>query len=160
MALVTGISPVVTITTQQGNSNVAPLGFASEIPLGRFYIREVFPNSSKFNGQFVLSRRWAQTPFRVQMNAGDLLSRQSAPGGSNQTKGIPGSRSLMYSTGGGAHGGDGATGNQHYVYDSSVYTKYRTMNAKARNYNDTSFGGSNNGSYVFSLASKRFIGAM
>lgn len=153
---VTGISPPVTISTQQGNSNTAPLGSASEVPRARLYIREVLPNSSKFQNQFVQSRRWAQTPFRVSMNAGDLLSRQTAPGGSNQTKGIPGSRSLMYSTGS-THKGDGATGNQHYVYDSSVYTKYRNVIAKAKNYNDTSFGGANNGAYVFSLASRRFI---
>jgi len=35
------------------------------------------------------------------------------------------------------------------VYDSSVYTKYRTLNAKAKTYDDPSFGGSNNGSFVF-----------
>jgi hypothetical protein len=153
--MVHGISPTVTISTQQGNSNNAPLGFASEIPLGRFKIRQIFPNSSKFNGEFVQSRRWAQTPFRVAMNAGDLLMRQSAPGGSNQVKGIPGRRSIMYVGMGGNASGNGATGNQHYVYDSSVYTKYKNLSAKAKNYDDVSFGGSNNGAYVFSLAIRR-----
>ena len=153
-----GISPTVTITTQQGNSNNAPLGGASEIPLGRMMIREVF-NTSKFNGVYVQSRPWAQTPFRVSMNAGDLMSRQTTPGGSNQVKGLIGSRSLMYDTGGTARG-NGATGNQHYVYDSSVYTKYKNLNARAKNYEDVSFGGANNGSYVFSMANGRFISAM
>jgi hypothetical protein len=152
-------SPKVTITTQQGNSNNAPLGGASEIPLGRFMIREMFPNSSKFNGEFVQSRRWAQTPFRVAMNAGDLLSRQTEPGGSNQVKGIPGRRALLFGSGGTASG-NGATGNQHYVYDSSVYTKYKNISAKAKNYDDISFGGANNGAYVFSLAGRRFTNAM
>ena len=155
--MVHGISPKVTISTQQGNSNNAPLGGASEIPLGRFVIREMLPNSSKFNGEFVHSRRWPQTPFRISMNAGDLLLRQSAPGGSNQVKGMPGRRSLMLVGSGGTASGNGATGNQHYVYDSSVYTKYKTISAKAKNYDDISFGGSNNGSYVFSMASRRFI---
>ena len=152
-----GISPTVTLTTQQGNSNTAPLGSASEIPLGRRIAREVFPASSKFNGVSVYGtgQHWAQTPFRIAMNAGDLMSRQNAPGGSNQVKGRPGSRSLMYSSGGPAKG-NGATGNQHYVYDSSVYTKYRNLTAKAASYDDPSFGGANNGSYVFSMRSQRF----
>jgi len=94
------------------------------------------------------------------MNAGDLLMRQSTPGGSNQVKGIPGRRSLMYSGNGGTASGNGATGNQHYVYDSSVYTKYKNISAKAKNYDDTSFGGSNNGAYVFSLSGRRFINSM
>ena len=158
--MVRGITPVVTITTQQGNSNTAPLGFASEIPLGRFMIRQMFPNSSKFNGVFVQSRQWAQTPFRVSMNAGDLMSRQTASGGSNQTKGRVGSRSIMYTASSGTATGNGATGNQHYVYDSSVYTKYRKITAKAKTYDDISFGGSNNGSYVFSMAGLRSIRAM
>jgi hypothetical protein len=146
------ISPKVTITTQQGNSNAAPFGFASEIPRSRFVIRQMLPNTTKFNGAYVLQSKLAQTPFRIAMNAGDLMSRQSVPGGSNQVKGISGSRSLMFIGGGGPAKGDGATGNQHYVYDSSVYTKYRNIRAKLNNYNDKSFGGANNGSYVFSLA--------
>jgi len=152
-------SPKVTISTQQGNSNTAPLGNASEVTRDRFFIRKVFPNTSKFNGQFVrTNNKWAQTPFRINMNAGDLLSRQRTPGGSNQVKGIPGSRSLMFHSGATASG-NGATGNQHYVYDSSVYTKYKNTKAKASNYYDKSFGGSNNGSYVFSMAGLSFTGA-
>ena len=151
--------PKVTLTTQQGNSNVAPLGFASEIPRDRFVIRDLFPATSKFQGTYVQTRSWPQTPFRVAMNAGDLLLRQAAPGGSNQVKGIPGSRALMLISGGKSTG-DGATGNQRYVYDSSVYTRYKTLTAKAKNYSDISFGGANNGSYEHELAGRRFIGSM
>ena len=141
-----------TLTTQQGNSNTAPLGEASQIPRDRFFLREVFPNTSRFAGKSVLPNRWAQTPFRVAMNAGDLYSRQSAPGGSNQVKGAVGRNitGLLLNSGG-VHKGDGASGNQHYVYDSSVYTKYKQLVAKNKNYNDISFGGANNGSYVHQM---------
>ena len=81
------ISPRVTNTTQQGNSMVAPAGEASQVPLDRKLIRKMFPTNSRFNNENVFSRTWAQTPFRVAMNAGDLLLRQAEAGGSNQIKG-------------------------------------------------------------------------
>jgi hypothetical protein len=145
-----GISPKVTLTTQQGNSNVAPAGEASQIPLDRMVVRKVFA-TNKFNDQYVLTGKWGQTPFRVAMNAGDLQSRQRVGGGSNQIKGSVGIGRYRNTLGfyGGAHKGDGASGNQHYVYDSSTYTSYRKRVAKNKNYNDSSFGGdSNNGSYT------------
>ena len=150
--------PPVLITTQQGNSNVAPFGEASAVTLDRRVVREMFPTGSKFQGTAVMTARWPQTPFRVAMNAGDLLLRKHAAGGSNQVKGLIGTRSLMYSSGGTASG-DGASGNQKYVYDSSVYTRYKTLRTKQSTYNDSSFGGSNNSAYVFSVASRRFIRA-
>jgi len=156
MMLNLSISPRITNTTQQGNSSVAPLGQASQIPLERMMIRRVFPNSSKFKGEYVNSKRWAQTPFRVAFNAGDLLLRQSEPGGPNQIKGS-GLGKYRYSLGfiDGTHSGDGASGNQHYVYDSSVYLRFKKLRAKQYNFNDTSFGGSNNGAYVATRAIRR-----
>ena len=156
-----GISPTVTNSTQQGNSMVAPLGEASQIPKDRMVIRKVFPASSTFEGKNVMTNNWAQTPFRIVMNAGDLLSRQYEPGGSNQVKGSVGIGRFKYtvggspSQGGSVMKGDGASGNQHYVYDSSVYTKYKRLIAKNKNYNDFSFGGANNGAYTSILASHR-----
>ena len=149
-----------TITTQQGNSNVAPLGEASMIPRDRFILRDMFPTTSKFGGVSVLNNRWAQTPFRVAMNAGDLFSRQAEPGGSNQVKGAVGRPHGMTLSFGGSRGGNGASGNQHYVYDSSVYTKYKKLVAKNKNYNDISFGGANNGSYVFQMGALHGIRTM
>jgi hypothetical protein len=125
------------LNTQQGNSSVAPLGEASQVPRDRFILRNAFPTTSRFSGSFVLSKQWAQTPFRVAMNAGDLYSRQSAAGGSNQVKGAVGRLSLALN-GGSVHKGTGASGNQHYVYDSSVYTRYKKLVAKNRNYSDIS----------------------
>lgn len=152
------VTPRPTNTTQQGNSNVAPAGEASQIPLDRKLIRKMFPTSSTFNGKPVFSRTWAQTPFRVSMNAGDLLLRQSAPGGSNQLKGSVGIGQYrnMLGSADSVKRGNGASGNQHYVYDSSVYARYKGLKAKQYNYNDTSFGGSNNGAYTAIMAIRRF----
>ena len=154
-----GISPTVTHSTQQGNSLVAPLGEASQIPRDRMVMRTVFPSSSSFEGKKVMTTAWAQTPFRITMNAGDLMSRQSHPGGSNQIKGSVGIGQFRYSLGAAQGGavtdGNGASGNQHYVYDSSIYTKYKRLVAKNRVYNDNSFGGSNNGAYTDILAGRR-----
>ena len=154
--MIHGISPVVTNTTQQGNSSVAPLGFASEIPRDRMILREVFPASSTFQNKQVLGNKWAQTPFRIVMNAGDLLSRKSVPGGSNQVKGAIGKYSPIYFSDS-SHKGDGASGNSKYVYDSSVYTKFKRLSAKTATYNDVTFGGSNNGAYVATRAARRFL---
>ena len=149
------VSPTVTITTQQGNSNTAPLGEASTIPRDRFVLRQVFPASSVFEGKRVLTNRWAQTPFRIAMNAGDLHSRQAAPGGSNQIKGAVGRfNKILFADS--VRKGTGASGNQHYVYDSSVYTRYKQLASKNKNYNDPSFGGSNNGAYTFIMRNLHF----
>jgi hypothetical protein len=144
-----GISPKVVLTTQQGNSNVAPGGEASQIPLDRMVVRKAFA-TNKFQNKFVLTNKWAQTPFRVAMNAGDLYSRQNEPGGPNQIKGSVGIGGYRNTLGfyGGTHKGDGASGNQHYVYDSSIYTTYKKRVSKNKNYNDVSFvGDDHNGSY-------------
>ena len=99
----------------------------SVIPRDRYVIRKAFPNSYKFQGNtHVMTGSLAQTPFRLAMNAGDPMSRQNI---------------------GGAGNGDGASGNQHFVYDSSDYIRFKKLQGKTRNYNDKTFGGSNNGSY-------------
>ena len=150
-----------TLTTQQGNSNTAPLGEASQIPRDRFILRNMFPTTSVFDGKAVLPNRWAQTPFRVAMNAGDLYLRQSESGGSNQVKGSVGRPTGLALSFGGVHAGNGASGNQHYVYDSSVYIKYKQLAAKNHNYNDSSFGGDkNNASYVHLKGIRRGIATM
>lgn len=135
--------PPVLITTQQGNSNVAPLGEASQIPRDREILRRVF--------QYTKSAG-AATPFRVAMNAGDLYSRQNEPGGPNQLGGVGRFRTMF---GDGVQAGNGASGNQHFVYDSSDYTTYKKLVAKNKNYNDTSFGGANNGAYTAIMAIRR-----
>jgi hypothetical protein len=144
-----GISPTVTNSTQQGASNVAPLGEASQIPRDRFKLRTVFPST--------ITKQWACSPFRVAMNAGDLYSRQYTPGGANQIKGSVGVGRYRNTLGSadGVQVGNGASGNQHRVYDSSDYTTYLKLVAKNRNYDDFSFGGANNGAYVPLMAIRR-----
>ena len=153
-----GISPRIITTTQQGNSMVAPLNEISQIPRDRTVLRDSFPTTSTFDGKYVLTTSWPQTPFRVAMNAGDLLLRQTEPGGPNQVKGTIWTRPGGFpSKQNGVHKGNGASGNQHYVYDSSVYTRYRRLYAKNKNYNDFSFGGDqHNASQVALAAIKRF----
>ena len=85
------------------------------------------------------------TPFRVVMNAGDPLGgHQSGPNPYfprvSQLAG--GFRTLPNARQDGVHTGDsGYSGNPNYVYDSSVYTKYKSLSAKRLNYNAYSFGG-------------------
>lgn len=142
------VSPRVTNSTQQGASLSAPLAEASQIPLDRMLVRKMFPNSSKFNGEYVLTKTWKTSPFRVFTNSGDLLNRQDEPGGSNQVGGVgTGQFKIRMGLGGSKHHGTGASGNQHYVYDSSDYIKFKRLRTKLGNYTDTSFGGSNNGSF-------------
>jgi len=147
----------ITNTTQQGNSNVAPAGEASQISLDREYIRRVFQTNS-VNGKGIMKTRWPQTPFRVVMNAGDLYLRQSEPGGANQVKGSVGigRYRMTLASVDGVKRGDGASGNQHYVYDISDYTRYKKLRAKLQNYNDTTFGGNTNGAYVPLMSVRRF----
>ena len=87
----------------------------------------------------------ATTPFRVVMNAGDPLGAvQSGPSSrfplTSQLGG--GFRTLPNAKRDGVHSGTaGYTGNPSFVYDSSVYTTYKSLSAKRRNYNAYSFGG-------------------
>ena len=93
------------------------------------------------------------TPFRVAMNAGDIRgtvnkgpdSRLPTP---NQVNG-PMVNTQQNKGDGVKHQDAAFTGNPKYVYDSSDYTKYKKLTDKLKQYNDKSFGGSNNGSYSF-----------
>ena len=104
-----------------------------------------------------------QTPFRVVNNAGDLLLRQTySCGGSCQTfqsrpnlKGLRGHFGAIQSICDGSNV-EPAACNQHWVYDSSDYIRYKKQAAVVKNYNDISYGGANNGSYVASKAVRRY----
>lgn len=104
-----------------------------------------------------------QTPFRVVNNAGDLLLRQYySCGGACQTfqsrpnlKGLRGHFGAIQSVCDGSRV-EPASCNQHYVYDSSDYIRYKKQEAVVKNYNDISYGGSNNGSQVAIRAIRRY----
>ena len=98
-------------------------------PLARMTYRRMVPSSSKFQGKYVLTNRWPLTPFRVITNSGDLLLRPTAPSPISQLS----TRTLQWSRRDGATSGDGASGNQKYVYDSSIYVKMQGLKAILKN---------------------------
>ena len=99
----------------------------------------VFPNNAN-----------AITPFRRFFNAGDAAGALVGQQGISPLLGRPinqvGSSSLVSrlhtNTYGGVQPGQSFfSGNPKYVYDSSLYVRYRGLVAKNRLYNDSSFGG-------------------
>jgi len=91
--------------------------------MDHLFLTKMFTVSSQFQGDYVLTRRWPATPFRIVMNAGDPLARQAVPSPVNQLS----TKTMRWSSRDGTRSGDGASGNQHYVYDHSVYVKYKGL---------------------------------
>ena len=127
--------------------------------MDRVWLRRAFNGTGHVSGTNGTRRRAAAgtpfpiTPFRKAFNAGDVEGTvNSAPDaqypGANQVNGRTGSRLNTYS--GGVHNNGGAvfSGNPKYVYDSSDYIRFKKLSAKNKTYNDSSFGGANNGSFV------------
>ena len=76
-------------------------------------VSKSFPTTSKHNGKFIMTNNFAQTPFRLAMNAGDpdLKIRSGArPPASGKSA--------------------------NFVYDSSDYTRFKKLQARNRNYNE------------------------
>ena len=122
----------------------------------RFILREAFGNhrptyASRYS--FLNLPNSRTTPFRRAYNAGDPAgsyneSLFSFLPGSNQLNGQ--AISMLKIKAGGVHNDGGAlfSGNPKYVYDGADYTRYKKLKAMNKTYNDYSFGGANNGSYV------------
>ena len=114
----------------------------------RFTLREAW-NGSAATGR-VNNRKISATPFRAVNNAGDLLNRMYySSGGSNQVTNVRNQYGWDILAGSVKKSNDGtgipsATCNTKFVYDGSDYTKFKKLQAINRNYNDLSFGGSNN----------------
>jgi hypothetical protein len=139
-----------------------------ERSLSRAYLRRAFGNqwlnpsldihSPNF---YVINKRSKTTPFRAIMSAGDVNGTVNQAGSRNlptinqvQAPRVQGTQNI---TGGPRNDGNSYfTGNPKYVYDSSTYTKYKQLKSVNKTYDDKSFGGSNNGSYSFLLAVRRF----
>jgi hypothetical protein len=118
-------------------------------------------SNERSKGRLTVRRAWAPHngnnrslcgPFRTVLNAGDVRARQNYKcGGPNQVKTGP---SFVRRVGDGVKSNCDGTGveaascNPKYVYDSSDFIKFKKQSAKNKNYNDSTFGGSNNGSYV------------
>jgi len=121
----------------------------------RLILREGYGNYSFLTNLGVISPgfKTGLTPFRQAFNAGDItLSVNSGPHPNlprnTQINGI--NTTIARAKGDAINKGTAAfSGNPKYVYDSSDYTKFRYLKATLNNYNDKSFGGSNNGQYTF-----------
>ena len=94
------------------------------------------------------------TPFRAIMSAGAVNGTINQSGSSNlinsnqvQQPRVKGTQNNPRSIN--TEGNSYFTGNPKYVYDSSDFIKYKKLKSINKNYNDSSFGGSNNGSFSF-----------
>ena len=121
----------------------------------RFILREALGNSRILNADKapLINPNSKTTPFRRAYNAGDVAGTvNDAPSpqlpGSNQVNGR--AVSMLNIKSGGAHNNGAAlfSGNPKFVYDGADYVRYKKLKAINKTYNDSSFGGSNNGSYV------------
>lgn len=136
--------------------------FCSEDAMKRKILRKAFKSSKvKLNGTTIPS---LSGPFRTAFNQGDVLSRNyQTCGGPNQVNDVT-SIKLRPKMGGCVSNKDCGTvtlgvtpkdvplycGNQKYVSDSSLFTKFKGLSMINKNYNDKSFGGNeSNGSFSF-----------
>jgi hypothetical protein len=106
-----------------------------------------YPVTHKINGYDVMV-----TPFRAVNNSGDFLSRKNYQcGDSNPSDAMkPGKGKRFGSMINNCDSSKvpSATCNVKWVADSSDYTKFKKQQAYNRNYNDLTFGGYSNSSYV------------
>ena len=104
----------------QGQKGVAPkitgaTVNASVITQDRKTMRMAFPTTTTVDGNFILTNKFPQTPFRLAMNAGDYKSRVNSTDTNVNSA------------------------NQRFVYDSSDYVRFKKLQSKNRNYNDKAF---------------------
>jgi hypothetical protein len=136
--------------------------FCSEDAMKRKILRKAFKSSKvNLNGTMIPS---LAGPFRTAFNQGDVLARNyQTCGGPNQVNDVT-SLKLRPKMGGCVSRKDCGTvtkgvtplevplysGNQKYVSDSSLFTKFKGLAMINKNYNDKSFGGDeSHGSYSF-----------
>lgn len=128
---------------------------SSERGSDRFVLREALGNHQILPSVTapLINSNAKTTPFRRAYNAGDVAGTYNdAPSpqlpGSNQVNGR--AVSMLNIKSGGAHNNGAAlfSGNPKFVYDGADYVRYKKLKAINKTYNDSSFGGANNGSYV------------
>ena len=155
-----GFQPALLGGGANSNSGTGMVG-SSARARNRFIMRDamgkVTPISSKIGlTAQQLNPQISLTPFRAATNAGDLRNAVNSaphPGmpNANQLSGVGNMRSMVFGIGDGTRNNGTAlySGNPRYVYDSSDYTRFKKLASELKNYNDKSFGGSNNGSFTF-----------
>ena len=147
---VKGVAPQVVGVTQKGSIRGQSRLILSKAWNGKYASEQV---TNHHTNQIV---KPSTTPFRAVMNAGDYLSREHySCGGPNMIgSGPPGSLVLTSKDGGQSSRQCDKTGippstcNVKYVYDSSDYARFKKEQAKNRNRQDYTYGGSNNGAYT------------
>jgi len=142
--------------------------FCSEDAMKRKILRKAFKsNNVKLNGSSIPS---LAGPFRTAFSQGDVLSRNyQTCGGPNQVNDVT-SLKLRPKMGGCVSKKDCGTltkgvtpeevplycGNQKYVSDSSLFTKFKGLAMINKTYNDKSFGGDeSHGAYSFLRRARR-----
>ena len=131
----------------------------------RFVLRKSFGNSwlssTIRSPQFVVANHTSSiTPFRAARSAGDIngtLNESSSPDlpGYNQVI-AQRSNGTQNNVGGIKNNGNAYyTGNPKYVYDGADYTRFKRLSAVNNTYDDSSFGGANNGAYTYLMAVRR-----
>ncbi len=112
----------------------------------RYYLRKAW------NGTQASLSKEQLGPFRRVNNAGDLQGRvNTSSKGPNQVNNVRRQSLAGWKLLAGAvpvKQANVSSCNPKYVYDSSDYVRFKKLQSVNRNYNDYSFGGSNNGAQV------------
>jgi hypothetical protein len=122
--------------------------------LDRLVLRKSLLNSGNLRNKLGKNNSsLAITPFRLAFNAGDINNTindypMKSLGATTQLNSSNLSR-INANKDGIRYGSSGYSGNPKYVYDSSDYIKFKKLKSKLVTYNDSSYGGANNGSYSF-----------
>jgi len=142
---VPGAQPQLIGGTANGISGTGMVG-GSERSQTRFILRNAYGRRNWLSNALGQPVRPAIGKFRQAMNAGDLLGTVNE----GPLASLPQLNQVEGSNRGGVHaGGSGYSGNPKYVYDSSDYIRFKKLQANLKLYNDSSYGGSNNGSFTF-----------
>lgn len=121
--------------------------------MNRFVLRKAW-NNNLIGLDLPDGQKTSLTPFRRVHNAGDLLNRPDfSTGGPNQVNNVRNQSLGSWKLSAGSviqkeNPIPASSCNPKYVYDSSNYIRFKKQQALNRNYNDYSFGGSNNASQV------------
>ena len=147
------------------------VGFGStmvggDVALRRKILRKAFKSNKITVGNTTIKSMAG--PFRASLSQGDPLNRlYQSCGGCNQVHdvnirirlnqdGISDSYCDTVTNGFTPRQIPLETGNNKYVHDSSLFTKFKNLSSLNRNYYDISFGGNaNNGSYSFLMKVRR-----
>jgi len=138
----------------------------SDVALRRKILRKAFKSNKITVGDTTI--RSMAGPFRASLSQGDPLNRlYQSCGGCNQVHdvnisirlnqdGISNNSCDIVTNGFTPKQIPLETGNNKYVHDSSLFTKFKNLSSLNRNYNDISFvGNAHNGAYSFLMKVRR-----